>query len=94
MSEPGGDLDRELRHAEQVLLQGEVEIEGRMPWSSNATFLVSVCVDDEMVKGVYKPARGERPLWDFPPGPVQSRSRRLRGRPSARVATGTAHGAA
>lgn len=63
-----------------VLLNGEMEIEGRMPWSSNATFLVNVrpsdCGDTEdeakgtdgWLKAIYKPHRGERPLWDFPDG--------------------------
>jgi uncharacterized repeat protein (TIGR03843 family) len=39
-----------------------------MPWSSNNTFLVAVCLDGIAVQAVYKPGRGERPLWDFPPG--------------------------
>jgi uncharacterized repeat protein (TIGR03843 family) len=40
-----------------------------MPWSSNGTFLVSVtAADGHELLGVYKPGRGERPLWDFPPG--------------------------
>lgn len=40
-----------------------------MPWSSNATFLVRVNVDGEQVgSAIYKPLRGERPLWDFEPG--------------------------
>jgi uncharacterized repeat protein (TIGR03843 family) len=38
-----------------------------MPWSSNSTFLVQVCFDDQSMRAVYKPGRGERPLWDFPP---------------------------
>jgi uncharacterized repeat protein (TIGR03843 family) len=39
-----------------------------MPWSSNATFLVEASLGDTTVLAVYKPVRGERPLWDFPPG--------------------------
>ena len=39
-----------------------------MPWSSNATFLVEVALGDAQGLAVYKPGRGERPLWDFPPG--------------------------
>ncbi len=51
---------------------GEIDIEGRMPYSSNATFLVVVSqtVDGESPRShraIYKPSRGERPLWDFPP---------------------------
>ena len=52
-----------------VLGRAELDIEGRMPWSSNATFLVNLVVDDETLgQGIYKPLRGERPLWDFEPG--------------------------
>ncbi|MCC5953789.1 MAG: SCO1664 family protein [Acidimicrobiia bacterium] len=39
-----------------------------MPYSSNATLLVEACAGDHSALGVYKPARGERPLWDFPAG--------------------------
>ena len=38
-----------------------------MPWASNGTFLVEVRDGDDAMLGVYKPGRGERPLWDFPP---------------------------
>jgi uncharacterized repeat protein (TIGR03843 family) len=51
-----------------MLREGDVEVEGRMPWSSNATFLATVELDDVEVKAIYKPVRGERPLWDFPSG--------------------------
>ena len=51
-----------------VLARGEVQIVGRMPWSSNATFLAEVCLEDRTTRAVYKPHAGERPLWDFPDG--------------------------
>ena len=50
---------------------GDVSIEGRMPWSSNNTFLVSICHEGREMGAVYKPGRGERPLWDFPSGLYQ-----------------------
>ena len=50
------------------LLRGDIEIEGRMPYSSNATFLVHVSADGASHPAIYKPTRGERPLWDFEPG--------------------------
>lgn len=52
-----------------VLLEhAEVEILGRMPYSSNATFLVDLNIDGETpAQAIYKPERGERPLSDFPP---------------------------
>lgn len=39
-----------------------------MPWSSNGTFLVTLTAGDDVMQAVYKPHRGERPLWDFPEG--------------------------
>ncbi|MFZ9629799.1 MAG: SCO1664 family protein [Ilumatobacteraceae bacterium] len=52
-----------------LLQTAELDIEGRMPWSSNATFLATLTVDGEARgQAVYKPLRGERPLWDFEPG--------------------------
>src|SRR5438093_7573768 len=51
-----------------VLTRGDVTIRGRMPGSSNAIFFVDVACDGVTVQAVYKPERGERPLWDFPPG--------------------------
>lgn len=52
----------------ELLVHGEITIEGRMPWSSNATFLVEVTHEDRAAQAIYKPLRGERPLWDFEPG--------------------------
>jgi uncharacterized repeat protein (TIGR03843 family) len=51
-----------------VLQHGEVEVLGRMPWSSNATYLCEVRCGDDVLRAIYKPRRGERPLWDFPSG--------------------------
>ncbi|MEM7323025.1 MAG: SCO1664 family protein [Actinomycetota bacterium] len=46
---------------------GEMDIEGRMPYSSNATLLVTMHDEqDRSHRAIYKPGRGERPLWDFP----------------------------
>ncbi|HEY5273327.1 MAG TPA: SCO1664 family protein [Acidimicrobiales bacterium] len=50
----------------ELLAHGELEVLGRMPWSSNATFLVNVEASGVETRGIYKPGRGERPLWDFP----------------------------
>jgi uncharacterized repeat protein (TIGR03843 family) len=51
-----------------LLARGEITLKGRMPASSNATFLVEVALEGATSLAVYKPARGERPLWDFPRG--------------------------
>jgi uncharacterized repeat protein (TIGR03843 family) len=57
------------------LRTADVEVLGRMPWASNGTFLVQLVDEDSddhekdrPVQAIYKPRRGERPLWDFPPG--------------------------
>jgi uncharacterized repeat protein (TIGR03843 family) len=51
-----------------ILREGDIALKGRLPWASNATFLVDLCHDGHEGVGVYKPRRGERPLWDFPSG--------------------------
>jgi uncharacterized repeat protein (TIGR03843 family) len=50
-----------------LLRTGSIEIKGRMPWSSNGTYLTEVCSAQATTLAVYKPGQGERPLWDFPP---------------------------
>ena len=54
--------------AMSLLLNGDIEIVHRMPYSSNATFLATVTQNESSTQVIYKPMRGERPLWDFPPG--------------------------
>jgi uncharacterized repeat protein (TIGR03843 family) len=49
-----------------LLREGEMKVEGMLPYGSNYTFLVELCRQQQRVYGVYKPTRGERPLWDFP----------------------------
>ena len=56
----------------------DLTVEGRLPWSSNLTFLVTLegtSPDDDAgdpartpVQAVYKPHQGEQSLWDFPDG--------------------------
>lgn len=48
-----------------LLNTGEIEVEGRLPWSSNYSFLATVRSGGAEVRAVYKPGKGERPLWDF-----------------------------
>ncbi len=51
-----------------VLARGDLTVKGRMPWSTNFTFLVEATLDGTSTHAIYKPRKGERPLWDFPPG--------------------------
>lgn len=50
----------------KILAQGEISITGEFLWGSNYTFAVEISSGDQVLQGVYKPTRGERPLWDFP----------------------------
>ncbi|MDG1878029.1 MAG: SCO1664 family protein [Acidimicrobiales bacterium] len=54
-----------------LLRGGRVELIGRMPYSSNHTFLVEITDGHLLVQGIYKPLAGEQPLWDFPDGLYQ-----------------------
>lgn len=55
------------QHTILVALQtGEITLQGQFLNSSNDTFLGSLEHEDLKLPVVYKPTRGERPLWDFP----------------------------
>lgn len=56
-----------------LLAKGTMEVQGMMPWSSNYTLLVTVRDGNLQGLAVYKPRRGERPLWDFPRGTLCQR---------------------
>src|SRR5437764_2429980 len=65
--EPGSPEERELVEG------GDIELLGRMPWSSNATFLVKLDHAGTESLAIYKPRKGDRPLWDFPRGTLSPR---------------------
>lgn len=67
----------ELTTAESVELleEGTLEVEGLISWGSNYTFLARVCQGAREVEAVYKPRKGERPLWDFASGTLCLRER-------------------
>lgn len=54
------------RALEEALQEGELELQGQFMLGSNYTFLVQVNHKGRSIPAVYKPARGEQPLWDFP----------------------------
>jgi uncharacterized repeat protein (TIGR03843 family) len=57
----------------QALARGELSVEASMPYSSNYTLLTTVDHEDLRLLAIYKPRRGERPLWDFPRGTLYRR---------------------
>lgn len=64
--DPGGSAD-------DVLQLGEMNVIGRIRSASNATFLCEVTLGERTCHCVYKPVRGEAPLWDFPDGTLAGR---------------------
>ncbi|NHD17659.1 MULTISPECIES: SCO1664 family protein [unclassified Actinopolyspora] len=59
--------------ATDLLTNGRIEVRGRLVEASNATLFCSVEHDGVSADCVYKPVRGERPLWDFPDGTLAGR---------------------
>ncbi len=61
--------------AAEVISCGELSVTGRLPDASNLTLLADATLDGLTVACIYKPVRGERPLWDFPDGTLAERER-------------------
>ena len=59
--------------AVELLTNGRIEVAGRLVDASNATLYCTVERDGVSADCVYKPVRGERPLWDFPDGTLAGR---------------------
>ncbi len=59
--------------ARALLLDGEIDLEGRMLDASNVTLVGYIRTDELEAECVYKPVAGERPLWDFPDGTLAGR---------------------
>lgn len=49
-----------------ALIHGEFELKGQFMLGSNYTFLADVQYEGKTYQAVYKPSKGEQPLWDFP----------------------------
>ncbi|MEX5718451.1 SCO1664 family protein [Geodermatophilus maliterrae] len=59
--------------ARTLLLEGEIDLEGRMLDASNVTLVGAIRTGSLAAECVYKPVAGERPLWDFPDGTLAGR---------------------
>ncbi|MDQ6876018.1 MAG: SCO1664 family protein [Actinomycetota bacterium] len=57
----------------ELLRDGELDVEGRLVDASNASFYCTISLNGVAANCVYKPVRGERPLWDFPGGTLAGR---------------------
>jgi len=56
-----------------LLRRGTLDVQGRLTEASNATLFCGISADGVEAQCVYKPVRGERPLWDFPDGTLAGR---------------------
>ena len=56
-----------------LLHRGRIELTGQFVWGSNSTYLTRVIDPTGEIPAVYKPSRGEAPLWDFPQGSLSAR---------------------
>jgi hypothetical protein len=59
-------MDSSALDLQTALQNGDLELKGQFMFGSNYTFLVTVHYQGRDVPAVYKPLRGEQPLWDFP----------------------------
>lgn len=57
----------------RLLREGTLDLEGRLVDASNTTLRGVLTLDGMTARCVYKPVRGERPLWDFPDGNLAGR---------------------
>jgi hypothetical protein len=56
-----------------ILREGEAELRGLFRIGSNETYLCELSSPKGILRSVYKPVAGERPLWDFPVGTLSKR---------------------
>ncbi len=80
--------DEAVLHA---LEKGKLTLVGEFLWGSNYTFSVQIEHEDLSFQGVYKPTRGERPLWDFPRASLARREEQLLTWSARRWAGGWCH---
>ena len=62
-----------VERAFQLLSRGNIELVGQILASSNVIFLTRIEDEGLQALAIYKPHRGERPLWDFPQGTLHLR---------------------
>ena len=66
-------MNIEIAKIQAALTIGEYQLKGQFMLGSNYTFLVDVHYENETYPAVYKPCKGEQPLWDFPDNTLAQR---------------------
>ncbi len=59
-------MNKPQSQLQEIFKNGDLELKGQFMLGSNYTFLVEVTHEDKTYSAVYKPSKGEQPLWDFP----------------------------
>lgn len=59
-------MEMDIELVLKALREGALQLEGQFVYGSNYTFMVDCRYKGKDIQAVYKPVRGERPLWDFP----------------------------
>ncbi len=75
LQQPTPSDDEGMSRACQVLLEGEISNCRALMRASNYVFLVTIQHQGQNLRAIYKPRRGEAPLWDFPDGTLYKRER-------------------
>ena len=70
---PPPSSEAEVAEVLDLLTFGELTVEGRLVDASNLALLARVELEGVSTHVMYKPVRGERPLWDFPDGTLAAR---------------------
>jgi uncharacterized repeat protein (TIGR03843 family) len=70
---PDGRAPATDAEALRLLREGTIDLAGRLLDASNITLIGTVRAGDVVGECVYKPVKGERPLWDFPDGTLAGR---------------------
>jgi uncharacterized repeat protein (TIGR03843 family) len=70
---PDGRAPATDDEALRLLREGTIDLEGRLLDASNVTLIGTIRAGELVGECVYKPVRGERPLWDFPDGTLAGR---------------------
>ena len=71
----GGSIPYIPNYIEYLLLESKVLDGGLVQQGSNYTFIVELESQKRNFWAIYKPSKGEKPLWDFPYGTLHNRER-------------------
>lgn len=62
-----------MKISTQSLISNDLRVIGRLVDASNATLMAEIENENEILKVIYKPIAGEKPLWDFQDGHLAHR---------------------